>query len=110
MNLRQKSESLLIRINEELARMGDPAHIRYLRIIPTPGDLDGWVALPVVELPPHGDGHDGWPLDEIYRYRDMVADRFIAEFGEDLWATCLFRTPEELRDPAHQMGAKVPSA
>ena len=110
MGLRQKRERILIQINDELARMGDPARIRYLRIIPTPGDLDGWAALPVVELPPDGDRRDGWPLEKLNRYRDMVADRFIAEFGEDLWAHCFFRTPEELEDPSHQMGAKVPAA
>ena len=65
----------------------------------TPGDLDGWVVLPVIEVPSEGD--DGWPVDRLSRYRDMVSERFHAvPLDEDLWAHCLFRTPEELENPA----------
>ena len=111
MDLWEQSERILIRINEDLARADDPARIRYFRIIAAPYDLDGWVVLPVVELPLAGDGDEGWPLEEMFRYRNMVRARFFTELGgENLWATCLFRSPEELRDPAHRMGAKVPAA
>jgi hypothetical protein len=109
-DLRARSERILMEINEELARKNDPARVRYLRIIPTPDDLDGWVALPIVEIPLEGDGDHGLPLAEMYRYADMVAERFTAEFGAYLMAHCLFRTPEELQDPAHQMGMKLPAA
>ncbi len=111
MDLWEQSERILIRINEDLARTGDPARIRYFRIIADPYDLDGWVVLPVVELPLTGDGDEGWPREEMFRYRNMVRDRFFAELGgENLWVTCLFRSREELRDPAHRMGAEVPAA
>lgn len=109
MDLRQESERVLVEINEELARENDFARIRYFRIIPTPGDLDGWVVLPVVELPPYGD--DGWPFEELTRYVDLVADRFRDEpFAEDLLTHCLFRSTDELTNPAHQMGSKVPAS
>lgn len=106
MSLGQKSERILVQLNNDLARTDDPARIRHFRIIATPGDLDGWVVLPVVELP--GDGDDGWPLEMLDRYADMVAERF--RFDEDLLTHCLFRTTEELEDPAHQMGTRVPAA
>lgn len=107
---RRQAERILMEINEEWARMDDPARIRFLRIIPTPGDLDGWVALPIVELPHDGDGESGWTLAKLDRYSDMISDRFVTEFGEYLIAHCLFRTPEELQDPAHQRGAELPAA
>ena len=108
-DLLEQSERILAEINKELASSGDSARVRYFRIIPDP-HLDGWVVLPVIELAAQGSGEDGWPLEEIFRYEDMVLDRFIAELGRHgLWATCLFRTPEELQDPVHQMGAKVPA-
>ena len=54
------------------------------------------MVLRVVELPLAGDGKYGWPLEEMFRYRNMVRARFFAELGgENLWATCLFRSPEE---------------
>ena len=109
MSLIDKSERILTEINEALLSMGDPARVRYFRIMATPGDLDGWVVLPVIELPSEGD--DGWPVDRLSRYRDMVSERFHAvPLDEDLWAHCLFRTPEELENPAHRMGAEIPAA
>lgn len=111
MDLWEQSERILIRINEDLAQTDDPARIRYFRIIAAPHASDVWVVLPVVELPLAGDGDEGWPLEEMSRYRNMVRDRFFAELGwENLWVTCLFRSPEELWDPAHRMGTKVPAA
>lgn len=112
MDLWEQSERILMRINEDFAQKGDPARIRYFRIIADPYNLDGWVVLPIVELPLPGDGDDEvWPREEMFRYRNVVRDRFFAELGaENLWVTCLFRSPEELRDPAHRMGAQVPAA
>lgn len=90
--------------------MDDPARIRYTRTIPAPDDSEGWVVLPVVELPPPDDEDEGWPLDELDRYIDMVAERFGKEKTViDLLTHCLFRTAEDLEDPAHQMGRRVPA-
>lgn len=93
-------------INEDLRDMGDPARVRFAWVEPDSYIDDGWVLTAIWELPDYGDDPEGWPLETLQKYRRLLAAAYADDF--DVLTDSLFRTAEDLADPAHQRGRRIP--
>ncbi len=91
-------------LNTALRSEGDAARVRYVSFEPDYDYADSWIVLVTWEVPePAG---DQWPPDMLDLYRERTRDRV----GESGTAHCLFRTPDEVREPVHQRGAMLQPA
>lgn len=90
-------------MNAELRGRGDDARIRFANIEADP-DFEGeWLVLATWELPDPTTPDEGWPLEQLDGYCELLADRLT-----DLAATeCLFRTSAELAEDA-KLGNAIP--
>ena len=79
--------------------------MRYFSVEPDFDFEDEWLVLVIWELPAPED-EDGWPVTLLDGYRRRTS--------ETIWdaasSECLFRTPEELADRAHQRGIQLQPA
>ena len=108
MDLWRDSELVLREVNADWERSGYPVRIRYFQIIADPGEMDGWVLLPVIEMRGDGEVEDQSSFEDRRAYEQMVRNRFLAEDAIDqMLILCRFRTSRELEEPAHQMGVRV---
>lgn len=98
----------LVKLNSELANVGDPARVRYARVEPDPYLDNKWVAYTVWELPEPDPGDEVWPLETTSHYRNLL----LSCFRDNPWlsASALFRTAKELQDVAHQRGQRIPAS
>lgn len=94
----------LAQLNDELRGAGDDARIRLAAIEADPDFDDEWLVLTTWELPEPPTA-DGWPLEELDRYCELLSDHLAALAATE----CLFRTSSELVDDA-KLGTAVPSA
>lgn len=78
MSMWDETERSLAKLNEELARRGDPARIRYYVMRPDPDWDGGWLTA-VWELPPPEHEREAWPEGKLMDYEQMLADRVVRE-------------------------------
>ncbi len=100
----QEARSGLCQLNSALRSEGDKARVRYLSVEPGFDFLDEWIAIVTWELPPPTG--ESWPLKVLYRYEDRTRDAV----GRATDSVCLFRTPDEIAEPAHQRGEQLQAA
>lgn len=102
MDIYEDARMTVADLNREFADEGDPARIRYVSVISDPYWEDGWIVQTFWELPDPGD--EPWPLDELRRYEDRIESRFAGRAR----TMCMFRDPEEIKNPDHRAGQAVP--
>ena len=91
-------------LNRALDSEGDDARVRYLSVEPD-FDFDGeWIAIVTWELPPPSG--ESWPLKILDHYEERTRDAV----GRATTTLCLFRTPDEIAEPAHQRGEQLQAA
>ena len=91
-------------LNAALRSEGDTARARYVSVEPDYDFDDEWIVFVTWEIPPPNG--DGWPLKVLDEYSQRTRDAI----GVTGTAHCLFRTPDELREPGHQRGAELQPA
>ena len=90
-------------LNDELRGRCDTARIRYVSIEADP-DFEGErLVLATWELPEPLAPDQGWPLELLDKYCELLADRLAGLASTE----CLFRTSEELVEDA-KLGNAVP--
>ena len=100
-------EKDLAALNEKLRAEGDPARVRYAWIEADPYLDDGWVVCAIFELPDYRrDDPSGWPLEMVDKYYRLLFDHY--RDNPDVLTDNLFRTADQLADPAHQRGQRIP--
>jgi len=102
MDLLEQTKSSLQELNTTLNSEGDASRARYISFEP---DYDNdWIAIVTWEIPtPNG---DEWPLEMLDEYWQRTREAV----GDAATALCLFRTPEEIREPGHQRGVTLQPA
>ena len=91
-------------LNTALGSEGDAARVRYVSFEPDYDYDDDWIVFVTWEIPTPKGGQ--WPLEVLDRYWERTRDKV----GDSGTAHCLFRTPDELREPGHQRGAELQPA
>ncbi len=104
MELSEWAKRGLENLNEALRSEGDAARVRYVSLEPDFDYDDAWIVLVTWEIPAQGD--EDWPPEFLDEYRRRTRDT-VRDVGT---AHCLFRTPDEISDPAHQRGATLQPA
>lgn len=90
-------------LNEQFARDGREAVIRYLRMNPMHPVADEQSVDVIVEMPPYGDA-GFWSNDILKPIYSAIEQRL----GKLMPVGHLFCTPQELQDPANCEGVPVP--
>ena len=88
-------------LNAALCSEGDAARVRYFWMEPDYDYVDEWMICAIWELPSHGD--ECWPLEMLDKYRRRTREAI----GDAAFSDSLFRTSEQLADPAHQRGVQL---
>ena len=99
-------DEVIERLNKDLRDAGDPARIRYAWTDPDPYIDGGWVVTAIWELPDYENDPGGWPFETLEKYRRLLDEVYADDF--DVLTSCLFRTGQELADPVHQRGRRIP--
>jgi len=94
----------LRQLNTALRSEGDDARARYLSVEPDFDFVDEWIVFVTWELPPPTG--ETWPLKILDHYEQRTREAVGAEGSTH----CLFRTPEEIAEPAHQRGEQLQAA
>lgn len=94
----------LKQLNAVLCSEGDAARARYLSVEPGFDLDDEWIVIVAWELPPPRS--ESWPLKILDDYEERTRDAV----GRAASTLCLFRTPEEITEAAHQRGEQLQAA
>lgn len=104
MDIVEQARHGLRQLNALLRSQGDDARVRYLSVEPD-FDFDGeWIVIVTWELPPPSG--ESWPLKILDHYEERTRDIV----GRAATTLCLFRTPDEITEPAHQRGEQLQAA
>lgn len=108
MDIWADTERSLAKLNEELARSGDPARVRYFVIQPDP-DWDGELVTAIWALPPPVRRREVWSVRKRLNYERMLEHRLV---GVDrlvgvVATSSLFRT-EKKASKAYRNAQPVP--
>ena len=104
MDIVEQARHGLRQLNALLRSQGDDARVRYLSVEPD-FDFDGeWIVIVTWELPPPSG--ESWPLKILDHYAERTRDTV----GRAATTLCLFRTPDEIAEPAHQRGEQLQAA
>ena len=91
-------------LNGALCSEGDDARVRYLSVEPDFNFVDEWIVIVTWELPPPNG--ESWPLKVLDNYEERTRNAV----GRARTTLCLFRTPDEIAEPAHQRGEQLQAA
>ncbi|MCY4631541.1 MAG: hypothetical protein OXE75_11765 [bacterium] len=104
MTLHELARTAFDELNDVLCSEGEAARVRYFWIEPDYDCVDEWMICAIWELPPHGG--ECWPLEVLDKYRRCTREAI----GDAAFTHSLFRTSEQLADPAHQRGVQLQPA
>ena len=104
MDIVEAARQGLRQLNAALRSEGDDARARYFSVEPDFDFIDEWMVLVTWELPPPSG--ESWPLNVLDHYQERTRDAV----GRSTTMLCLFRTPDEIAEPAHQRGEQLQAA
>ena len=104
MDIVETARQGLRQLNAVLRSESDDARARYLSVEPDFDFVDEWIVIVTWELPPPSG--ETWPLKILDQYEDRTRNAV----GRATTTLCLFRTPDEIAEPAHQRGEQLQAA
>lgn len=104
MDIVQEARQGLRQLNARLRSQGDDARVRYMSVEPDFDFEDESIVIVTWELPPPIG--ESWPLTVLDRYEEQTRDAI----GRTTSTLCLFRTPDEIAETAHQRGEHLQPA